>query len=89
MTLHSHKATATERECAHLQFYRSAMPHDEPLLSFDREDVLDALDKESPLVQGLLQQISTYDCTRERIVGLIFDRQTVLAEVLRCPRSDS
>lgn len=82
--MHANKSTATETPTAHLQFYRGTMDPTEPLLTLSLEDVLDALDRESELVRWLLRQMSTYDCTRERIVGLVFDRQTVLSEVLRC-----
>lgn len=82
--MHAHKASVTEEPVAHLQFYSDVMPHDMPLLAFNRDDVVDALDAEnSELVRWLLEQLRTYDCTREKIVGLIFDEKTVLSEVLR------
>lgn len=83
--LHAHKARPTEEPIAHLQFYNAAaMPIELPLLQLTRDDVLEALDADgSELVRWLLEQMRTYDCTRERIVGLIFDRRTVLSHVLR------
>ena len=86
LELHAHKAVTTEEPVAHLQFVSDVMPLDAPLLQLTRDDVLDALDAEnSELVRWLLEQMRTYDCTRERIVGLVFDERTVLSEVLRTP----
>ena len=83
LTLHSHKAPATDEPCAFLQFHSSSMPHDVELLRFSRQDVVEALDAEhSDLVRWLLKQMNTYTCTRQCIVGLIFDERTVLSEVL-------
>ena len=86
LELHAHKAVTTEEPVAHLQFASDTMALDAPLLQLTREDVLEALDPEgSELVRWLLEQMRTYDCTRERIVGLVFDEKTVLSEVLRTP----
>ena len=89
LSVHAHKACPTPSPVAHLQFYRGQeagllLPSDD-LLAFDQEDVLSALDTESELVRFLLHQMATYDCTTQRIVGLIFDERTVLSEVLRMP----
>jgi hypothetical protein len=61
------------------------VPHDASLVRFTKENVLSEMDKESDLVKWLLEQMCTYDCTCQRIVGLVFDKKTVLSEVLRCP----
>lgn len=82
LAMHSHKATSTDEPVAHLQFYSDTMPPDMPLLVLTEEDVFDALDAKSELVRQLLRQMRTYDCRRQRIVGLIFDKTTVLSEVL-------
>lgn len=83
LALNAHQAVPTEEPIAHLQFYNGSCDNQE-LLALTREDVLDALDPESELVRWLLEQMRTYECTRQRIVGLVFDRRTVLSEVLRC-----
>lgn len=85
LRLHARKAAVSTEPVAHLMFYSTTMPVDQPLLRLDRDDVLDALDPSSELVRWLLEQMRTYDCTRQRIVGLVFDRKTVLSDVLRCP----
>lgn len=88
LTLHAHKVGPTDEPVAHLHFCPEGThllpgPVD-PLIALSQDDILDALDPESELVRWLLEQLRTYDCTRQRIVGLVFDRQTVLSEVLRC-----
>ena len=75
------KATATDRPVAHVQFYGEAMEHDAPLLLMDQEDILAELDKESSLVRWLLNQLTTYDCTKQKLVALIFDRSTIISDV--------
>lgn len=83
LALHAHKAPqGTEEPVAHLQFHPVAL--EAPLLALTRDDVLDALDASSELVRWLLEQMRTYDCRTQRIVGLVFDERTVLSEVLRC-----
>ena len=86
LALHAHKAVPTETPVAHLLWHSPNMALDAPLVQLTREDVLEALDPEnSELVRWLLEQLRTYDCTRQRIVGLVFDERTVLSEVLRMP----
>lgn len=84
LSLHAHKAAPTEEPVAHVQFHSDALSPADPLLAMTRDDVLEALDPASELVRWLLEQMRTYDCTRQRIVALIFDERTVLSEVLRC-----
>lgn len=58
------------------------------ILILDVEDVLSELDKDSPLVVSLLEQMRNYDCRRQAVLGIVFDRKTVLSEVVRCDPSD-
>ena len=83
LTMNASRAHPTEEPCVHLQFHAEAMPHDAPLLRLTRDDVLDALDPDAELVRWLLEQMRTYTCTRQCIVGLVFDRQRVMTYVLR------
>ena len=85
LSLHAHKATCTEEPVVQLQFCDAdGTPPalDAPLVALTRNDVLAELDKDAELVRWLLHQMSTYDCRRQRVVGLVFDRSTVLSEVL-------
>jgi hypothetical protein len=82
LSMHAHEARPTEDPVVHLKWHGK---EDAPFLALDRDDVLDALDPSAELVRWLLEQMRTYDCTKQRIVGLVFDRQTVLSEVLRMP----
>lgn len=83
LALHAHKAPPTEEPCAYLQFANTTLTPATPLICFTRENVVEELDASSELVRWLLHQMSTYECTKQRIVALVFDRQTVLSEVLR------
>jgi hypothetical protein len=58
-----------------------------PLVLLHTDDVLEALTPSSDLVVGLLEQMRRYDCTRQAIVGMVFDKRTVLSEVVRCDSS--
>ena len=84
LALHVHKAPPTETPVAYLQFASADTGPRACLIKFDREQVMAELDCEAELVRWLLHQMSTYDCTTQRIVGLVFDKRTVLSEVLRC-----
>lgn len=89
LAMHAGKARPTDHPVAHLQFYSETMPLDAPLLALTREDVVDALDPDhSELVRWLLEQMRTYDCTKQCIVGLVFDERTVLSDVLRYTGDD-
>lgn len=80
--LHASKASTTSSPLVHAQFHSETMHPDVPLLLMTKEDVLEELDVESPLVRWLLKQLTTYDCTHQKLVVLIFDPQTVLSDVL-------
>lgn len=87
LAMHAHKAAPTAEPMAHLQFRRADAPlaADAPLIRFTRDEIVECeeLDHSCELVRFLLHQMSTYDCTTQRIVGLVFDRTVVLSEVLR------
>tara|TARA_E500000178_G_scaffold356156_1_gene432023 strand:- start:2420 stop:2719 length:300 start_codon:yes stop_codon:yes gene_type:complete len=87
LSMHASKALATEEPVAYLQFYDECIPADAPLIKFTREDIIDCseLDHNSELVRFLLHQMTTYDCRTQRIVGLIFNKNTVISDVLRMP----
>ena len=88
LALHAAKARPTEAPVVHLQFCGAdgaLPPADAPLVALTREEVLEELDAESELVRWLLRQVSTYDCRRQRVIALVFDRRTVLSEVLHDP----
>ena len=53
-----------------------------PLIAFTRENVIEEFDVESELVRWLLNQLSTYDPTRQCIVGLVFDKTRIISDVL-------
>ena len=85
LSVHERKAVPTDEPVAYLQFYNECMPVHTPLIKFTKEDVMKELDCDAELVRFLLHQLSTYDCTTQRIVGLIFDKRTVLSDVLLMP----
>lgn len=84
MCLNAHKAACTEVPTAHVMFYKDGgvISPLQPLISMTIDDVLEELDRESELVRWLLNQMSTYDPRKQKIVALVFDRQTVLSDVL-------
>jgi hypothetical protein len=86
LALHGASARPTDEPVAHLHFASAGpLPPGGALVALTREDVLDALDPDSELVRWLLEQMRTYDCRTQRIVGLAWDRRTVLSDVLRMP----
>lgn len=84
MTLRAKGLTCTDEPMAYLQFYDpSTSSHmSAPLVAFTRENVVQEFDAESELVRWLLNQMSTYEPTRQCIVGLVFDSKTILSDVL-------
>lgn len=84
MTLRARDVACTEEPIAHLQFYDPvhASHMSAPLVAFTRENVVDEFDAESDLVRWLLNQMTTYEPTRQCIVGLVFDSKTILSDVL-------
>lgn len=83
LTMHAHKGGCTEEPTAHVLFYRGSVPAAAPLVTLSRDDVADAMNKDAELVRWLLKQMSTYDCRKEKIVALVFDKDTVLSDVMR------
>lgn len=88
LSVHHATARPTAEPAVHLQFYGPNNTSSE-LLLLDRDDVLEALDPESPLVRWLLRQLDTYECTRQVVLALSFPCEAggrpkvVLSDVLR------
>lgn len=88
--LHSSQVPlSTPEPIAYLGFaYDGTVPGpSSPLVALTMDDVCEELDTTSELVRWLLEQLRTYDCSCQRVIGLVFDRSTVLSEVLRVPKS--
>ena len=85
--VHANKlAIRTDKRVAHLVNYSpSGIPLNITLTQYTLEDLRQAniLDVSSPLVHWLFQQIQTYDIDREHVIGLVFDKNTVLAHVVK------
>lgn len=85
--VHANKLTIRrDKRVVHLVNYSpSGIPLNITLTQYTLEDLREAriLDDSSPLVHWLFQQIQTYDIDREHIIGLIFDKKTVLAHVVK------
>ena len=86
LATHERKAVATDDPCVFLQFRGAATAASEPLLRWTREEVCEELDTSAELVRHLLHQMTTYECMTQRVVALVFDKQTVLSDVLIDPR---
>lgn len=89
LAMHSHKAHPTPSPCVYLSFDSDVLSHDSHLLLLDEEDLHDLIFEEKKLnptdemVVWLRHQMQTYDCTKQRIVGLVFEgKKTLLSEVL-------
>tara|TARA_B110001450_G_scaffold153072_2_gene142852 strand:- start:218 stop:514 length:297 start_codon:yes stop_codon:yes gene_type:complete len=84
MTLRASGVRPTEEPIAHLQFYndKTSSHMSGPLVAFTRENVVAEFDVESELPRWLLNQMTTYEPTRQCIVGLVFDKSTILSDVL-------
>ena len=85
VSLHANKVPArTNNRCVFLVRYTDAgIPLDTPLVMYTLEDIVAAFDTESTLIHWVIQQIQTYDVDTQSVVGLIFDRSTILTHVIR------
>ena len=85
LPLNEHRATPTTYPCVYLAFHPAIGPQDD-LIRLQLDDVKRALDTNADCVQRLLDELTRYDDTRHRILGIVFDRSNVVWEVLRLPR---
>ena len=88
LSMNHHKADVTSEPTAYLQFYdrKECAPKSNSLIAFKVEDVLETFDRNVELVRFLLHQMHTYDCTSQRILGLVFDDNIIMSDVLRVPQ---
>jgi len=55
----------------------------------DEMDIKKNLDlKNSKHVQWLMNQMKTYDCTKQIIIGLVFDDSTIISDVFWMKRAN-
>ena len=87
VALHARKIIGTPREPGVLLVEHSdlGVPLDAPMIFYDAEDLLSKMNRESTLVRFVLHRMTTFDPENEVLVGLIFDYDTVLIEVIRRP----
>lgn len=79
------KKVRSDERVAHLvNFSEAGVPLDSPLKQFTVQDILSELDSESMPVRWLIRQVQTYDVDGQNVIGLIFNRQSVLAHVVQC-----
>lgn len=89
LALNAGRASPTHEPVVYMMFSPEQL-NSAPLVALTLQNVMEEcdygrLDKNSDFVRWMLHQMSTYDCTRQRILALRFDSSTVLSEVLRCP----
>lgn len=86
---HARRARPEPDRAVYACFYnpKCAM-HEQTLVVMRQDDLVDALNVESELVRWLCKQFNTYDTKTQRILALIFDRDTVLSDVLRVEAGD-
>lgn len=84
LQLHHHKAPATRTPCCFLQFRKGGgVPHDAPLLRLTEDQVQQELDPERQEgVRHLLNQMRSYECHKQAIVGLVFEDGSTMSEVM-------
>ena len=82
--LHSYKIPSPKDErVAYLtQHSSSGIPYDTVLTRYTVEDVKSSFDTESTSVRWLLRQMMTYDVSRQSVLGLVFQKNHVLAHVI-------
>ena len=85
--MHEKQAATSDVPLAYLQFANAFRGGPSRLIAFKMEDVVKEFDTDSPLVRWLLNQMTTYDCRTQRILGLIFDKKTILSEVIHASHS--
>ena len=88
LTLNQHNGSRTSQPCVHMSFDPNNLRS--PLIVLTLDDFLHEcsagrFDRDAELVRWLLHQLTTYDCERQRILAVAFDRTTILSEVLWCP----
>ena len=86
LRLNVQRGSATTEPTAHVVFCDSAKAaavHTE-MFTMTIEDVKSVMDSSSTSVEWLLQQMTTYDFQKQKILVMQFDRQTVLSDVVRC-----
>jgi len=84
--LNAHRCGPTQHRVAYIHFYsKDTLMHSAEIVTMEIDDVMECseLNKDSPLVRWLLKQMTTYEPTTERIVGMVFDPNTVISLVLR------
>lgn len=86
LALHALKGGATNTPSVHVAFHTAGGPCNPaaPLLLMTEEELPDVVDFDCELVRWLLHQLRTYDCRTQKIIALVFDRKTVMSDVLRC-----
>lgn len=83
--LHAHRIAnvSTKEPIAHLvPFSHSGIPVDVTLTQYSFNDITSSFDTNSTTVRWLLNQMTTYDPEKSRILGLIFQNDHVLAHVI-------
>jgi len=85
--LHGHKLKGVVRSqptAFLVQHTESGIALDAKPTAYSIEHVTAELDANNPTVRFLLHQMQTYDRTSCNILGLIFNKSTVLAHVVQC-----
>ena len=85
VVLHASKATLSSDRIVHLVKHAAITPLDIKLVQYTIDDILesDLFDTSSTLVRWLLNQAHSYNPDHEKVIGIIFSAQTVLAHVVR------
>ena len=82
LALHHRKGGKRNTPTAFVHFQSEGfMDATQPLIAMTIDEVMQVLDTNSRFVQCLLTQMTTYNCTSQKIIALVFNEQVVLSDV--------
>ncbi len=83
LTMHNKKAKTTKEPIAYLVHKEDCLKAETPLVAWKEHHLVNYFDHDSKQFQWLMKQLKTYDYENEVILGMFYDKKSVISEVLK------
>ena len=82
VSMHSGTVKTTPEPCVYLIQIDDLFDQSSPIKKFKQNDIIENFNKDSFYIQWVMKQLTTYDCEKQVIMGIIVDNNTIISDVV-------
>ena len=82
ISMNSGTVKTTSEPCVYLIPINDLFDQSSPIKKFKQNDIIENFNKDSFYIQWVMKQLTTYNCEKQVIMGIIVDKNTIISDVV-------